>query len=188
MLVEVATLFYVVFVLLFFLFFLMIRRPPRSTLFPYTTLFRSAVHRAKLGPDLRDGVRPTRIRVVLGDRDDAVRDTGVDIADDVPLSVVSGGLAGDAVARVGQDRLAGHVPYAGPGHRIGGANARVVSLRAAARGADEGEVRHIEARVPIRAVVRDPRRYIQREDDVRQDPPHGGDDAPHDLPRFLRRQ
>src|SRR3712207_9097662 len=25
-------------------FFLMIRRPPRSTLFPYTTLFRSAQH------------------------------------------------------------------------------------------------------------------------------------------------
>src|SRR3712207_8641949 len=27
-----------------FLFFLMIRRPPRSTLFPYTTLFRSVDH------------------------------------------------------------------------------------------------------------------------------------------------
>src|SRR6266487_6279787 len=27
----------------FFFFFLMIRRPPRSTLFPYTTLFRSIV-------------------------------------------------------------------------------------------------------------------------------------------------
>src|SRR2546430_13673852 len=27
----------------FFFFFLMIRRPPRSTLFPYTTLFRSFV-------------------------------------------------------------------------------------------------------------------------------------------------
>src|SRR2546422_7051551 len=27
--------------LVFFFFFLMIRRPPRSTLFPYTTLFRS---------------------------------------------------------------------------------------------------------------------------------------------------
>src|SRR6266536_4380013 len=27
-------------------FFLMVRRPPRSTLFPYTTLFRSAVARA----------------------------------------------------------------------------------------------------------------------------------------------
>src|SRR5215813_8547436 len=31
------------FVLVFF-FFLMIRRPPRSTLFPYTTLFRSRQH------------------------------------------------------------------------------------------------------------------------------------------------
>src|SRR2546430_4186603 len=27
-----------------FFFFLMIRRPPRSTLFPYTTLFRSSIH------------------------------------------------------------------------------------------------------------------------------------------------
>src|SRR6266511_5839444 len=34
----------------FFVFFLMIRRPPRSTLFPYTTLFRS--------PELGD--RPLR--------------------------------------------------------------------------------------------------------------------------------
>src|SRR2546426_11476491 len=30
-----------------FFFFLMIRRPPRSTLFPYTTLFRSAGDRAR---------------------------------------------------------------------------------------------------------------------------------------------
>src|SRR3712207_9473147 len=30
--------------LFFYVFFLMIRRPPRSTLFPYTTLFRSHVH------------------------------------------------------------------------------------------------------------------------------------------------
>src|SRR2546430_11160544 len=29
---------------MFFFFFLMIRRPPRSTLFPYTTLFRSVFH------------------------------------------------------------------------------------------------------------------------------------------------
>src|SRR3712207_7537847 len=34
------------------IFFLMIRRPPRSTLFPYTTLFRSRRHRAV---DLLDG-------------------------------------------------------------------------------------------------------------------------------------
>src|SRR2546423_9662533 len=31
-----------------FFFFLMIRRPPRSTLFPYTTLFRSASRRKDL--------------------------------------------------------------------------------------------------------------------------------------------
>src|SRR2546428_6151584 len=41
---------------MFFFFFLMIRRPPRSTLFPYTTLFRSPrrVHR---GPDADVGHR-----------------------------------------------------------------------------------------------------------------------------------
>src|SRR5260370_25350525 len=33
---------YAVFTVCVFFFFLMIRRPPRSTLFPYTTLFRSA--------------------------------------------------------------------------------------------------------------------------------------------------
>src|SRR3712207_8048824 len=33
----------------------MIRRPPRSTLFPYTTLFRSAAHR--FGPGAHDGRR-----------------------------------------------------------------------------------------------------------------------------------
>src|SRR2546430_9875563 len=32
-----------------FFFFLMIRRPPRSTLFPYTTLFRSAFRPAPEG-------------------------------------------------------------------------------------------------------------------------------------------
>src|SRR2546422_11147248 len=41
---------------LFYLFFLMIRRPPRSTLFPYTTLFRSRLEvRVHLDDaDLRD--------------------------------------------------------------------------------------------------------------------------------------
>src|SRR6266566_6159908 len=33
---------------MFFFFFLMIRRPPRSTLFPYTTLFRSRPLRRQL--------------------------------------------------------------------------------------------------------------------------------------------
>src|SRR3712207_8246313 len=37
-------------------FFLMIRRPPRSTLFPYTTLFRSERHDEEGRPDREDGL------------------------------------------------------------------------------------------------------------------------------------
>src|SRR2546427_13241339 len=37
---------------LVFFFFLMIRRPPRSTLFPYTTLFRSGLVLLGAGVDL----------------------------------------------------------------------------------------------------------------------------------------
>src|SRR2546430_3607165 len=37
-----------------FFFFLMIRRPPRSTLFPYTTLFRSRVRRRAPGQTAAD--------------------------------------------------------------------------------------------------------------------------------------
>src|SRR2546430_3918038 len=41
-----------------FFFFLMIRRPPRSTLFPYTTLFRSRVGKAVT--ELDDTIRVIR--------------------------------------------------------------------------------------------------------------------------------
>src|SRR3954469_1218203 len=37
-----------------FFFFLMIRRPPRSTLFPYTTLFRSLLHDHPRSPPLAE--------------------------------------------------------------------------------------------------------------------------------------
>src|SRR2546427_9424803 len=67
----------------------MIRRPPRSTLFPYTTLFRSiggigfdelragiqqldAVHMRRLRPGIEDN------RVVVGIADRQVRDGGVE--------------------------------------------------------------------------------------------------------------
>src|SRR6476660_10287545 len=46
-----------------FFFFLMIRRPPRSTLFPYTTLFRSAAAvraGAAPAPDRGTGRGPSR--------------------------------------------------------------------------------------------------------------------------------
>src|SRR6266567_7501840 len=55
--------FYFIFIFFVFFFFLMIRRPPRSTLFPYTTLFRSRPPdhgRAALPP--RRPARPARRR------------------------------------------------------------------------------------------------------------------------------
>src|SRR3712207_7246952 len=51
---------------MYFFFFLMIRRPPRSTLFPYTTLFRSrlrddaACDERLAKPDLVGNEEPTR--------------------------------------------------------------------------------------------------------------------------------
>src|SRR5688572_32284221 len=51
--------------LLQFIFFLMIRRPPRSTLFPYTTLFRSLSQR-------RGGLVPPRAVLLHRLEDDPV--------------------------------------------------------------------------------------------------------------------
>src|SRR3989442_15612797 len=48
----------------------MIRRPPRSTLFPYTTLFRSVFERRAGGVELEGGTfDPIEKRVVLGERE-----------------------------------------------------------------------------------------------------------------------
>src|SRR6267378_1866130 len=46
------------FLLFLFFFFLMIRRPPRSTLFPYTTLFRSPPQARRPGPPWARASRP----------------------------------------------------------------------------------------------------------------------------------
>src|SRR3712207_9282964 len=76
-------------------FFLMIRRPPRSTLFPYTTLFRScqllyavagggvaAGEPGALGQVVVIGPAPVGLHVVAGRR----RSTGVDLHSAVHLS------------------------------------------------------------------------------------------------------
>src|SRR5206468_8409070 len=68
--------------LLFFFFFLMFRRPPRSTLFPYTTLFRSSASKASkpaafAGVNTLSGVggrssgsaRPLGITTIIGTAD-----------------------------------------------------------------------------------------------------------------------
>src|SRR3712207_7372729 len=67
-----------------FLFFLMIRRPPRSTLFPYTTLFRSkprasTCERRYVLEDGFDQGLPERVEqpeVAPGEDDEAEHDRG----------------------------------------------------------------------------------------------------------------
>src|SRR3712207_7900194 len=55
-------------------FFLMIRRPPRSTLFPYTTLFRSDPRADLSGRDRGGGAAAARVdlRRAVSDRGDRV--------------------------------------------------------------------------------------------------------------------
>src|SRR2546426_12005422 len=50
---------------LLFFFFLMIRRPPRSTLFPYTTLFRSW---ATNNPSHMLADAPSELHIAVGDQ------------------------------------------------------------------------------------------------------------------------
>src|SRR5687768_17999381 len=47
-----------------FVFFLMLRRPPRSTLFPYTTLFRSSDDECREDPTVE--VAPLQVRERAG--------------------------------------------------------------------------------------------------------------------------
>src|SRR3712207_8855270 len=59
------------------MFFLMIRRPPRSTLFPYTTLFRSRqLHHPDDG-DVRRGSRASRRKPLAQSRLDASTRAGL---------------------------------------------------------------------------------------------------------------
>src|SRR5260221_10909341 len=46
----------------FVFFFLMIRRPPRSTLFPYTTLFRSEGFWSGMGRAAPGGITPMNVK------------------------------------------------------------------------------------------------------------------------------
>src|SRR5690349_7240897 len=55
---------------LVYFFFLMIRRPPKSTLFPYTTLFRSVRHQPVPDAALRSGAHA--LVLPAGRRDRAV--------------------------------------------------------------------------------------------------------------------
>src|SRR5437660_9092597 len=52
--------------MLFTFFFLMIRRPPRSTLFPYTTLFRSIVGEIIHNPEVNEQISSLGIKNLTG--------------------------------------------------------------------------------------------------------------------------
>src|SRR3712207_8117643 len=79
----------------------MIRRPPRSTLFPYTTLFRSEGSALGAGPGRRGLPRP-RQGLHVGQLDPLAVEAGLDalsqLAGDGPL-LERGGLDGDAQDR-----------------------------------------------------------------------------------------
>src|SRR5437762_12466771 len=70
--------FFVVSLLVIFFFYFLFRRPPRSTLFPYTTLFRS--------PRDADGARARRLRAVAAPP--PVRPRRPDLAGPRPLRAV----------------------------------------------------------------------------------------------------
>src|SRR2546430_9458932 len=70
-------------------FFLMIRRPPRSTLFPYTTLFRSLA----VGPDFDGGFLRQllgQVEIVKRRRHFQSAEWLIEVVDDVNAVVVVG--------------------------------------------------------------------------------------------------
>src|SRR5687767_15574275 len=87
----------------------MIRRPPRSTLFPYTTLFRSQALALALAPDAVDVFRPAGdigVDLRLGELG---AQGGNDLVD-VALAVAALGRepTGDALVVVGLERSEEH--------------------------------------------------------------------------------
>src|ERR1051326_9596358 len=78
-----------------FFFFLMIRRPPRSTLFPYTTLFRSMIYFAR---------QTRRYRVTVLTSSNCARELkGIGLTDQGCVAVGEG--FGDKEIRSGCERM-----------------------------------------------------------------------------------
>src|SRR5476649_3094995 len=90
-----------------FFFFLMIRRPPRSTLFPYTTLFRSArgylVAQAYLPAQaINEGA--VTIAVIEGQYGKITLNNQSRVSDNVPNNILEGLDSGDIVATAPLER------------------------------------------------------------------------------------
>src|SRR2546425_7811845 len=122
-----------------FFFFLMIRRPPRSTLFPYTTLFRS----------VRLGTVRLRLAAALGDAHDR---RGGPRRRGLPRS-------GRARHRAPQQAEGVRAPGRRPRHRRGEPRARLQARPA--------QLRHRGADPPGPGPLRDPRAH-QQPDEARR--------------------
>src|SRR5437016_12208170 len=83
--------------LISFFFFLMIRRPPRSTLFPYTTLFRSVPNPDEAVPSFVSGAMAKAGKGLL----EGTLQAGTSAVSDKLLDLV--GLGGKSAADKGKD-------------------------------------------------------------------------------------
>src|SRR6266513_5859431 len=126
-----------------FLFFLMIRRPPRSTLFPYTTLFRSHAAHARTGPRLGTGSGGVRRARSGGDSLAATGDPGLPQGGEIRRHLRAGSLRPSRlrpVAGSGRHRE----PLAQP--RYGGRYLVATIARSRHHGQDEGDGYLVSAR------------------------------------------
>src|SRR3712207_512600 len=98
----------------------MIRRPPRSTLFPYTTLFRSIVNVFR-APDALPGIARDAVTIRAGAlwcQFGVINDEGAAIAEDGGLAVVM-----DRCLKIE------HARYLGRMHWLGFNTQRITSVR-----------------------------------------------------------
>src|ERR1039458_378619 len=105
----------------------MIRRPPRSTLFPYTTLFRSA--EGERCRDRRDGNRQGLSQRCGGEADEGVRRAQLHSGEEAEGAAELGGQSGGATSGVREPAAgAGRVrqEFTATARRVSGAQLRAL--------------------------------------------------------------
>src|SRR5258707_14059848 len=111
-----------------YFFFLMIRRPPRSTLFPYTTLFRSALQH-HIGLPLHQPAAARRHHRRAGARTAGQRDASTALPDAKPQPVLAHELGDADIGALGKEAVGLPLPpklgqregVGNPRKKVGGA-------------------------------------------------------------------
>src|SRR5258705_9311604 len=83
--------------MLYFFFFLMIRRPPRSTLFPYTTLFRSILARQG-GAEFADLYAESTVHTAFALEENRLKPSSYSVQQGVGVRAIRGAQTGYAYA------------------------------------------------------------------------------------------